>query len=129
MNWLYQFLAGRHGPDQLTLALFVLSMALTLIGRLFFYPLTLLAILLIALCLFRILSRNHVRRNAENAKFLQIWNGARGWFDRQKQRHAEHKYYKHFTCPNCGQKLRVPRGKGKIRITCAKCQTKFERKT
>lgn len=32
-------------------------------------------------------------------------------------------------CPNCGQILSVPKGKGKIRVTCPKCRTKMETKS
>lgn len=37
--------------------------------------------------------------------------------------------YKYFTCPNCKLKLRVPRGKKEIVITCNRCKTQFDGKT
>ena len=62
-------------------------------------------------------SRNTYARYEENRKFLRF-------FDRLKDR--EHRY---FSCPKCQQPVRVPRGKGKIAITCPKCREKFIKKT
>ena len=72
---------------------------------------------LLGWALFRTLSRNTYKRYQENRKFLQI-------FDRLKDR--QHRY---FDCPKCRQTVRVPRGKGKIAISCPKCGEKFIRKT
>lgn len=33
------------------------------------------------------------------------------------------------SCPKCAQKLRVPKGKGKIIVTCSKCCSEFRLKT
>ena len=66
---------------------------------------------------FRTFSRNTYKRYEENRKFRQF-------FDRLKDR--EHRYY---TCPKCHQSVRVPRGKGKIAITCPRCRERFVRKT
>jgi transcription elongation factor Elf1 len=41
-------------------------------------------------------------------------------------RDKEHRYFK---CPGCGQRLRVPRGKGRISINCRSCGAAFERNT
>lgn len=79
--------------------------------------------------LYRTFSRNISARQAENYKFLSWWNRVKGWFSRTKDRAVQSKDYKFYACPNCGQEVRVPRGKGKIRITCPKCGNKFEKKT
>ena len=67
--------------------------------------------------LFRGFSRNTYKRYQENRKFLQF-------FERLKDR--EHRYY---DCPKCRQVVRVPRGKGRIAITCPRCRERFVRKT
>ena len=67
--------------------------------------------------IFRALSRNTYKRYQENRKFLLI-------FDRLKDRNN-----RYFDCPKCRQTVRVPRGKGKISITCPRCKEKFIRKT
>ena len=70
-----------------------------------------------------------IERRRENAWYLQktykITNGFKNWRERQKQR----KDYAFFRCPSCKAMLRVPRGKGKIRVTCRKCGNAFERRT
>ena len=42
------------------------------------------------------------------------------------RRDKEHRYFK---CPNCGQYLRVPRGKGKITVNCRNCGASFEERS
>ena len=79
--------------------------------------LILVSYVLIAWSFFRMLSRNTYKRYQENRKYLQL-------VERIKDR--EHRYY---DCPRCRQPVRVPRGKGKIAITCPKCREKFIRKT
>jgi ribosomal protein L37AE/L43A len=77
----------------------------------------LLSYVLMFWAIFRMMSRNVYKRYQENRKFLQF-------FDRIKDR--QHRYY---DCPKCRQTVRVPRGKGKISITCPKCREKFIKKT
>ena len=83
---------------------------------------------LLAWTLFRLLSRNAPRRRAENAKFLKLIGPLQRWFHLRRTiyRDKEHCYFK---CPHCGQQLRVPRGKGKITVTCRSCGASFEEKS
>ena len=37
--------------------------------------------------------------------------------------------YRYFTCTGCQKKLRVPFGKGRIRVKCPNCGKEFEMKT
>lgn len=127
--WLQRFFYGRYGGDQLNWALLILYLALWLLGvvtHIVVFPV--LSWLLFFLVLFRMLSRNHSKRWAENQKFLKVWNKVKGFFTSTaaELRDREHRYYK---CPKCKNKLRVPRGKGKIQITCPVCRTEFIRKT
>ena len=116
------FMTGRYGTDKLGLSLLGAALALSLLGS--FIPvaavklaLTLAYYGLMFWALFRMFSRNTYARYEENRKFLRF-------FDQLKDR--EHKYY---SCPKCRQTVRVPRGKGKIAITCPKCREKFIKKT
>ncbi len=126
---LQRLMYGRYGNDQLNMALLVLYLALFLVYVLTDFELLYwLSFALLAVSLFRLLSRNHARRRAENAKFLRAAGPALQWLRLQRtiRRDKEHRY---FRCPNCGQQLRVPRGKGKITVTCRSCGAVFEKKS
>ena len=84
-----------------------------------------LALLAAAYALFRLLSRNISRRRAENAKFMELAGPAIRWVRLRRTMHRD-KDHRYFKCPNCGQMLSVPKGKGKIRVTCPKCHAKME---
>ena len=117
-----RFMTGRYGTDKLSLTLLVVAMVLSILssfmGASLLNPaLTLLSYLLMFWALFRVFSRNTYARYEENRKFLRF-------FDQMKDR--THRY---FSCPKCRQTVRVPRGKGKIAITCPKCREKFIKKT
>ena len=83
---------------------------------------------MIFVCLFRLLSRNISRRRAENAKFLQLTGPVIRWLRLQRTIHRD-KEHRYFKCPNCGQYLRVPRGKGKITVNCRNCGASFEERS
>ena len=117
-----RFMSGRYGMDKLNILLMCVAIAIAVINMFVQYPpvniaLSLLPWLLTGLAVFRMLSRNTYRRYLENRKFLML-------LERIKDR--EHRYY---DCPKCRQQVRVPRGKGKISITCPKCREKFIKKT
>ncbi len=116
------FMMGRYGTDKLNMAILIVGLVASLLS--IFFTTGLIDLLLFLLsygmmfwAIFRSLSRNTYKRYQENRKFLQI-------YDRMKDR--EHRY---FDCPKCRQMVRVPRGKGKIAITCPRCREKFVRKT
>ncbi len=127
--WLQRFMYGRYGYDQLNWFLLGLYLFLYL-----FSVITTLGIFhtigTVGLFwgVFRILSRNFAKRRAENARFLKVANPAIRWWKLRLTafRDKDHRYFK---CPNCGQQLRVPKGKGKISITCRNCGTRFEKNT
>jgi Zn finger protein HypA/HybF involved in hydrogenase expression len=93
------------------------------------YGFTGVAIALLLFALFRIFSRNTAARRNE----LNAWNVFRQKLKyRAAAKQSEYRQrseYKYFRCPNCKQKLRVPRGKGKLQVTCSRCQTKFIKKS
>ena len=88
----------------------------------------LLGTIVLVVSLFRSLSRRLDRRRAENARFLQsVRPIARRWSAFRARAHdKEHRYFK---CPNCGQRMRVPRGKGRITVHCRSCGAAFEEKS
>ena len=129
-NWLRNFMVGRYGQDHLNTALFVCAIAvwvLSLVIRTFF--LRLLYFALIMLVLFRMLSRQIEKRRRENDRFLTWWWPLRRRLELQLRRLKESRTHKFFRCPGCRNTLRVPRGKGKVNITCPKCGERFQRRT
>lgn len=127
------FMYGRYGVDQLSrfmlictfvlciLSLFVRGRAASLISALI--------LLLIIIVYFRMFSRNIYKRALENEKYLKWTNVFRNKINREKEIANQRKYYKFFKCPGCGQKIRVPKGHGKIQVRCPKCNEKFLRKS
>ena len=133
-SWLAKFMSGRYGSDQLgralnvaTLVLLVLSILLGRrgFGRIFW----LLALAGLIWNTFRIFSRNISKRQQENAKYLRLAGRWGGEFRGAKTRWQQRKEYKFFRCPSCKTWLRVPRGKGKLNITCRQCGERFTRNT
>ncbi len=130
MNFLRNFMAGRYGPDHLNTALVVLALVIGFVSSLVqFVYLVYLSYLIFALALFRMLSRNIPRRRAENDKFLRYYSPAKQRVKAFFRRLRERKTHAFFKCPSCKNRLRVPRGKGKLQITCPKCGERFIRKT
>ena len=120
---------GRYGNDQLNMVLVLLSLALYLVFAVtswtFLYAVS---FMLMAVALFRCLSRNYDRRRAENGKILSLVQPVTRWYRLRRtiRRDKDHCYFK---CPNCGQQLRVPRGKGRITVTCRGCGASFQEKS
>lgn len=123
---LNQFFQGRYGNDALNRFLLVMFFIFTLL-YLFtgIYWVDLLSLLLVILIFFRMLSRNYTKRSAENQKFLNITEPIRTTFHNLFSKEGRSSAYKVFVCPTCRQKLRVPKGKGKVQITCPKCHCDF----
>lgn len=129
MNWLKKIMYGRYGGDHLSILLMGLYLLLYLLSGLpHMEVLSWLALVPGGYTIFRMFSRNLPKRRAENAKFLAlagpligIWRAARA-----RRKDKDHRYFK---CPSCGQSLRVPKGKGKITVTCRSCGVSFEEKS
>ncbi len=117
-----RFMAGRYGTDKLNTRILILGLIFCLISMLLpgGWPVLLLTALAYACsftAIFRAFSRNTYKRYRENRWYL-------GLVEQLKDR--EHRY---FSCPKCKQSVRVPKGKGKIAITCPRCREKFIKKT
>ena len=117
-----RFMTGRYGTDKLNMAILCTGLVFSLFAS--FLPgaatkllFTTISYVLMFFAIFRTLSRNVYKRYEENRKFLLFF---------QKLKDKDHRYY---NCPRCHQQVRVPRGKGKISITCPKCREKFIKTT
>lgn len=129
-NFFRNFMIGRYGPDHLNIAMIVISLVLSLLnGFLRFAPLNYISYAILALAIFRMLSRNINRRRAENDKFIRYWWPFRTRVSRIIANIRYGKTHRFLKCPSCGNTLRVPKGKGKLQITCPKCGERFIKKT
>jgi len=121
---------GRYGPDHLNVAMIVFSLLLSLVHAIAgFTPLMYISYIILALALFRMLSRNIARRRAENDRFIRYWWPVRTRVNRAIANIKHRKTYRFLKCPGCCNTLRVPKGKGKLQITCPKCGERFMKKT
>lgn len=138
--WFSNFMRGRYGYDELTRTLFtaiivvlIVSIVSNLVGHFggrLFYTISsvanLISTVLIVYAFFRVFSKNHAARRAENEKFLarrrrveaKRGKSASSKKDASARNESEYKY---LDCPHCQQAMRVPRGKGKIAVKCPKC--------
>ncbi len=130
-NSLARFMMGRYGNDQLNNFLLGTYLVLWLVGLFLrrgipgavVYWLSLLAAVLL---LFRALSRNIPRRQAENQRFLKWWYPTRDWCRRQGGRLRDIRRFRYRRCPGCSAWLRLPIKRGRRTVTCARCHTQFK---
>ena len=131
----YRFMQGRYGVDQF--AKFTMGVALVSIVLAIFVNtgssagslLDMLGLVAIVYTYFRIFSRNISKRAPENQKYLSATAKLRQRLNKEKNMMKQRKDYHIYTCPSCGQKVRIPRGKGKIEISCPKCHSKFVKRS
>lgn len=127
---LVRFMQGRYGVDKFSN--FLIILALVLLVADFFLPFVYLrgaALLLVLYAYFRMLSKNHYKRYAENERYMKYYNKVRFFWARKKSHMEQRRTHKIYKCPSCKQSIRVPKGKGKIAITCPKCLTEFIRRS
>jgi len=125
-----RFMQGRYGVDQLAQFLNIFILILIFIS-IFFHSriFNLLILLLLIFSYSRIFSRNYSRCSAQNQWFLSKTYGIRRMFGKQKAYSEIRKDYHIYTCKKCKQKIKIPKGKGKIIITCPKCGYEFQKKS
>ena len=147
------FQQQQRGLDELNRAMMITALILTILGMFFAqlggwvrFIFTGLAAALLILMVLRMTSKNTAKRYQENMKYLTVVTAVKDWFRRTFRKNAsggytagtrakrahknpswsEMRQYKYFICPQCAQRLRVPRGKGRIRVTCTNCGNVFE---
>lgn len=125
-----RFMMGRYGTDALNQFLSVLSIVLLLIAIISRVNLfTWLGLAVLIGCYYRTFSRNISKRTEENYKFYNLKERIEGKLRGLKDQWANRKLYHYYRCPQCRQKLRVPRGRGRIQISCPRCGTQFIKKS
>ena len=137
---LARFFQGRTGPDTLCKTCTWTALILMIITMFTNSSITyLISMVLLIYSIWRMFSKNYQKRYYENQKFLNMTSGIRNFFKgigfRIKKLFSKAKYdanqrktYAIFYCPNCKQKLRAPKGRGKIQVTCSNCRTQFIKK-
>lgn len=128
------FMQGRYGVDQLSNFLIWTAVFLSIFTILVKMPvLQIISWLMIIYAYVRIFSRKINKRYTQNQRFLDSTWGIRNAFAKIKYRFKYGKQtaepYRIYKCRKCGQKIRIPRGKGKILVTCPKCKYQFKRKS
>ena len=117
---------GRYGVDSLGKFLVALAFVTIILANItesgFF---SMLSWFFLIYAYFRMFSRKVYNRAAENQAFLSKTSGIRNWFYKQKNMMVQKKTHHIYKCPTCKQKIRVPKGKGRIEIRCPKCNTTF----
>ena len=119
-----RFMAGRYGMDQLARALLWVYLALLIIS-LFLRPFLYVALALMIYLIWRMLSKNLGKRQAENQKYLRLSHRITGWFSLQRRKWKERKDYRYRRCPHCRATLRLPNRKGAHVVNCPKCHQDF----
>lgn len=126
---LQQFMYGRYGGDILNYVLLIGGLILALLGQLLnLTVLILIAYVFYGYSIFRMLSKNLYARQKELYSFMKIWTPVQKWYKMRVMIFKDRKNYRYFKCPNCGQYLRAPKGRGKIEVTCQKCHKQFIKK-
>ena len=147
------FQQQRRGIDELGRTMLITALVLSVIGMIVSRSVgwlrvvtSLLSGALLVLIVLRMFSKDFNKRYQENMKYLTYETAVKQWFQRtfrakgagsgysapkakradKNPTWAELKQYKYLICPQCAQRLRVPRGKGRIRVTCTNCGNVFE---
>ena len=133
MNRLQSFLMGRNGPDALSKTTAFLACALLILSMVLHGMasniLWILALACLVVSYYRMFSRNLEKRRRENQWFLARTAPLTRKLRQLRMRRQQRNIYRFFKCPSCGTVLRVPKGKGHVRITCKSCSNVFERST
>ncbi len=127
------FMQGRYGMDSLNGFILVLSFVIWTVNifvfnRLAHYIIMVVQLLLVALFIFRMLSRNVTMRSAENRRFQKVYEPVKNWVQLTYKRIRDRKDYRYLKCPVCKAQLRVKNIKGRHNVRCPKCRSEFEEK-
>lgn len=127
---LMRFMYGRYGVDKLSRHLVIVGMVFCVLsllggGNLFY----LLSIILFVYGYFRIFSKKHAKRYKELCTYEKFLSKVKRYPEKWKKEAKQRKEYRIFKCPNCKQKIRIPKGRGNVEIRCQKCRAVFRKRT
>ena len=126
----YRFMQGRYGSDELSKFLVGVGMVLIILNILTKNKiLNLLFWVCLVYSYFRMFSKNYSARYAENQKFLGLKNQLKYKWENYKKLREQKKIYHIYSCPYCKQKIRIPKGRGTIIVTCPKCKQEFGKRS
>ncbi len=139
MNYSNNRFSRRYGADELSVVLIIIGIFLLLAYPIFTtyyiqWIFIALGVLSLSYALYRSFSTNIAKRRYENDAFIDFFKEKNKEEkeerkEKKAKRKEDEKVYAYFFCPKCRKELRVPRGKGKIRIKCPHCAQEFIRKT
>lgn len=124
----YHFMQGRYGPDDFGKFLLISGIILDLISLFVLPMLSLISLALLIWEIFRFTSRNRVKRSLENDRYRNLAAFWRRSFKALKMRIKDRNNH-YYLCPECHQIIRIPKGHGKIEITCPKCGKVFTKRS
>ena len=129
-----RFMQGRYGADAYgkflsTVVIILLVVEIFTTSVSLRACLNILTLAMLVYLYFRMFSKNYSKRYAENQKYLEVSAPIRTFVQRQKSHAVQRKNYRLYKCPECKQMVRVPKGKGRIAISCPKCHKEFIRKS
>ena len=128
-TWWNMFMLGRNGVDFLNKHLFRIAAVIAGVNLLTMGRVGILPLFIAGYALFRTLSRNLTVRQMEDLTARDTYDRAKEKVAGARMRVKQRRDYRFFSCPGCGSYLRVPRGKGRIQITCPRCGQRFDRKS
>lgn len=127
------FMSSRYGLDGYSRFLSIVAVVILIVSM--FMPdgvrdiMYVLCLAVLIYAYFRVFSKNRARRAEECAKYDALKSRVKAWFSLRRDMFRQRKEFSFFKCPSCKAVLRVPKGKGNLRIVCKKCGTAFEKKT
>lgn len=121
---LKRFFNYSYGIDKLSKHLYIIGLILLMFRRSSTFGLV-----CIVYGTWRCLSKNTYKRHRELQSYENFISPLTKKFTDFINSINQNRQYRIFKCPNCSQKMRVPRHKGKITITCKKCGTSFKAKS
>ncbi|MBQ8799091.1 MAG: hypothetical protein IJZ55_05955 [Lachnospiraceae bacterium] len=124
-----RFMQGRYGNDQFNRFLMIVAMVLLILSVFGLDLLYFIAIAVMVYVYFRMFSKQIYKRSAENQKYLQYEWKVKAKLQKKKSQLQQSKTHRIYKCPNCKQKIRVPKGRGRIATTCRKCGHEFIKKS
>lgn len=129
MNRIRAFMCGRYGSDSMSMTLSSVGIVVMVISQLTrWWILYYLGFALMLYAFVRIFSKNISKRSEENRRFGILIAPIQGWFLKKISEIQDSKTHRRLKCPSCSQKIRVPRGRGSILITCPACHQEFIKK-